>query len=114
MGNREALLAAAKEALATKGFTGTTARDIAKAANTSLAAIGYHFGSTEELLQTALFEAVAEWGQPLGEALGSASGSVGERARTLWTRIVDSFPSHRPLWSTQFELVGQLERMPQL
>lgn len=114
-GNREALLAAAKQALATKGYTGTTARDLAKAAGTSLAAIGYHFGSMDELLQAALFEAIAEWGEPLGRALSSAPNSDPRgRYEALWTQVIESFEAHRPLWSTQFELVGQLARFPHL
>ncbi|MEA2498051.1 MAG: hypothetical protein QOH26_456, partial [Actinomycetota bacterium] len=50
MGNREALLEGALEALLDKGYAATTARDIAARSRTSLAAIGYHFGSTEQLL----------------------------------------------------------------
>jgi AcrR family transcriptional regulator len=42
VGNREQLLEAAKRCLYEKGYSRTTARDIATAANVSLAAIGYH------------------------------------------------------------------------
>ena len=50
MGNREALLEGAKHCLYEKGYARTTARDISTAAGTSLAAIGYHYRSTEALL----------------------------------------------------------------
>ncbi|GAB3818361.1 TetR family transcriptional regulator [Micromonospora zhanjiangensis] len=63
MGNREDLLAGAKQCLMEKGYARTTARDIAAAAGTSLAAIGYHFRTTQALLNAALFEAMAEWGR---------------------------------------------------
>jgi AcrR family transcriptional regulator len=110
VGNREALLAGAKRCLADKGYTSTTARDIATAAGTSLAAIGYHFGSTDALLREALFAAVAEWGEELGRAL---SGSPGD-FEAIWTSVIESLPKHRRLWSTQFELIGQMDRLPQL
>lgn len=44
--------------MADKGFARTTSRDIANTAGVSLAAIGYHFGSTVALLNTALIEAM--------------------------------------------------------
>ena len=53
MGNREDLLAGAKRCLYEKGYASTTARDIATASGTSLAAIGYHFGSKEALMNQA-------------------------------------------------------------
>jgi AcrR family transcriptional regulator len=119
VGNREALLAGAKRCLAEKGYTSTTARDIATAAGTSLAAIGYHFGSTDALLREALFAAVAEWGQELGQALsgsasGSGSGTGSGDFEAIWTSVIESLPKHRRLWSTQFELIGQMDRLPQL
>src|SRR5258707_11219759 len=61
MGNREALLEAAKRCLIEKGYARTTARDIADAAGVSLAAIGYHYGSKESLLEQAFMAAMEEW-----------------------------------------------------
>lgn len=110
MGNRESLLAAAKRCLYEKGFTRTTARDIATAAGTSLAAIGYHFGSTQALLTQALYAAVADWGSSLADALtrGAASAASPEaRFEAIWTEVIRTFAEHRPLWAVQFELIGQ-------
>jgi AcrR family transcriptional regulator len=61
MGNREALLAGAKRCLIEKGYARTTARDIAAASGVSLAAIGYHFGSKDALMNQAIYEFVGEW-----------------------------------------------------
>ena len=61
MGNREALLDGAKRCLIEKGYSKTTARDIAEAAGVSLAAIGYHFGSKESLLEQAFMAAMEDW-----------------------------------------------------
>jgi AcrR family transcriptional regulator len=110
MGNREDLLVGAKRCLAEKGYTSTTSRDITTAAGTSQAAIGYHFGSTDALLREALFSAMEEWGEELGETLGGTAGDF----EAIWTSVIESLPKHRRLWSTQFELIGQIDQLPQL
>src|SRR6266513_66374 len=98
MGNREALLAGAKRCLREKGYARTTARDIATASGVSLAAIGYHFGSKDTLMNQALFEAIGEWGDELRAALDTEvapGASTLERFETTWTRLIDFFERHR-------------------
>ncbi|MEV0586701.1 TetR/AcrR family transcriptional regulator [Nonomuraea sp. NPDC050310] len=117
MGNREDLLAGAKLCLVEKGYTRTTARDIATAAGVSLAGIGYHFGSKEALLNEALFEAMREWGDELAAALVSAGDpGVAPMARfeAAWEKVMASFETLRPLWLTQFEIVGQIDHLPEV
>ncbi|MBM0227237.1 TetR/AcrR family transcriptional regulator [Micromonospora sp. ATA51] len=117
MGNREDLLAGAKRCLIEKGYAGTTARDIAAASGTSLAAIGYHFRTTKALLNEALFEAMAEWGEELQRALAVDAGpdaTPEQRFEAAWTRIIESFARLRPLWAIQFELIAQMDRTPEL
>jgi AcrR family transcriptional regulator len=109
VGNREALIQGAKQCLSEKGFTRTTARDIASAAGVSLAAIGYHFGSTEALLSQALFEAVAEWGARLDHAM-AASGDPA----AVWDGVIESVRSDRAMWTVQYELVGQIDHADQI
>ncbi|GIG65002.1 TetR/AcrR family transcriptional regulator [Phytomonospora endophytica] len=111
MGNREALLAGARKCLLDKGYARTTARDIAGAAGVSLAAIGYHFKSTQALLDEALAETMAEWGEHLEEALSvelePGTGPY-ERFAAVWTKVLASFEADRPLWATQLELLGRI------
>ncbi|MEV0156031.1 TetR/AcrR family transcriptional regulator [Micromonospora sp. NPDC050686] len=117
MGNREDLLAGARRCLMDKGYSGTTARDIAAASGTSLAAIGYHFRTTKALLDEALFEAMAEWGDELQRTLAvdvKPDADAKERFEAAWTRIIESFARLRPLWSIQFELIAQMDRSPEL
>ncbi|MFJ8582523.1 TetR family transcriptional regulator [Micromonospora sp. NPDC093277] len=117
MGNREDLLAGAKRCLMEKGYGGTTARDVAAAAGTSLAAIGYHFRTTKTLLNEALIEAMAEWGEELGRALAddaAPDATPAQRFEAAWERIIDSFDRLRPLWAIQFELISQMDRVPEL
>ncbi|GAA0723606.1 TetR/AcrR family transcriptional regulator [Dactylosporangium roseum] len=116
MGNRDKLLEGALRCLHEKGFAQTTARDIATAAGVSLAAIGYHFGTTEALLNAALIRAMENWGEELDEALNDERDAAlppAERFVAVWTRVIDSVTANRPLWTTQFELVTQIGHHPE-
>src|SRR5947207_1143650 len=93
MGNREALLAGAKRCLIEKGYARTTARDIAAASGVSLAAIGYHFGSKDALMNQAIYEFVGEWGDEVERAL-SAEGALDaeplKRFESIMARTIES------------------------
>lgn len=107
MGNRADLLAGAKKCLYEKGYARTTARDIATAAGVSLAAIGYHYGTKEALLNQAVREALAEWGTDLQRIMAATADlPPGVRWEAAWDRVIRSFAENRPLWSIQFELIG--------
>lgn len=118
MGNREKLLAGAVRCLREKGYARTTARDIAAAAGTSLAAIGYHYGSTENLLNAALFQAVTEVSEETDRAIADAGtgpdGGPAERFERRWAATLGSFAADRPLWAATFEIYPQIERVPEL
>ncbi len=117
MGNREALLDGAKRCLYEKGYGRTTARDIAAASGVSLAAIGYHFGSKDALMNTALLTAIGEWGEALGRALAGAGEQwtgPEERFVGAWERVLQSFVEHRGLWAAQFEMMAQIDHLPEL
>jgi AcrR family transcriptional regulator len=117
MGNRENLLAGAKRCLREKGYARTTARDIAAASGTSLAAIGYHFKTTEALLNAALFQALEEWGDELGRTLAEAvdpSDTPAERFASIWQRVIQSIIAQPRLWTAQFELVTLTQQVPEL
>jgi len=113
-GNKAALLAAARTCLRDKGYARTTARDISTAAGVSLAAIGYHFGSKEALLDAALVDAVRDWGDTL-EAIGAEDhgSSPAERVRAVWRRVMASAADDRALWAVQLELVAAAARDPE-
>src|SRR5215471_886891 len=108
MGNRQALLDAARVCLSDKEYARITARDIASRAEVSLAAIGYHFGSKEALLDAALVEALRDWGDAL-EAIGAEAApasSPRERFTAVWDRVSASIAADRTLWAVQFELLS--------
>jgi AcrR family transcriptional regulator len=117
MGNREDLLAAAKRCLYEKGYTRTTARDIRDASGVSLAAIGYHFGSKEALMNAALLEAIEEWGNEIARMLAVETAPAADpldRVELAWERVIASFDTHRPMWVASFELFGQIDEIPEI
>ncbi|GAA2621065.1 TetR/AcrR family transcriptional regulator [Actinomadura fulvescens] len=111
MGNREKLLEAAKQCLFEKGYERTTVRDLASAAGVSMAAIGYHFGSKEALLNEALFQALDGGDAFLGEH--EETGDA-EAYAALWRRLVASFSSNRTFWIANLETVLRAQRDPDL
>ncbi|HEX6358543.1 TetR/AcrR family transcriptional regulator [Actinophytocola sp.] len=115
MGNREDLLAGAMRCLYEKGYARTTARDIATAAGVSLAAIGYHYGTKDELLNAALYRALDEWSEDLREALATRQDATpAERFEETWTQVIRSFAANRRLWAVQFELLAHLDQKPEM
>ncbi len=107
----------ARNCLLEKGFSNTTARDIAAAAGVSLAAIGYHFRSKEALLTEAFFLAIEDWEKEFRLALNTAipadAGPV-ERFEATWTQLIKTIQTHRSLWAANFELFAQLENFKEI
>lgn len=105
MGNREALLDGAQRCLIEKGYAKTTARDIADAAGVSLAAIGYHFGSKESLLEQAFMAAMENWLDDGGtDGHASLPGGSLAQFRAFFEEVEASFPDQRPLMRLNFEM----------
>jgi AcrR family transcriptional regulator len=117
MGHREDLLAGAQRCLYERGYARTTARDIVAASGTNLASIGYHFGSTQALLNAAMLQAIQDWSQELERALTAdldPAATRAERFEALWVRVLGSFTNHRPLWIATFEALIQAEHVPEV
>lgn len=110
MSQREDLLAGAKKCLAEKGYSKTTARDIAAASGAHLASIGYHFGSKDNLMNTAVLEATSEWGDVFEEAIATAGPeSVRDRARLLIITLFETLPENRDLMASSIQAFGQAQ-----
>ncbi|MFI7611373.1 TetR/AcrR family transcriptional regulator [Nonomuraea terrae] len=112
MGNREDLIDGAKRCLYAKGYARTTIRDITAAAgDVGPAAVGYHFGSKEALLNEALSQAARDWAEELTQALAAVPVDPGadslQRFETAWAQIIKSFEAHRPLWAATFDALGR-------
>jgi AcrR family transcriptional regulator len=106
--HREQLLQGAVECLRTKGYSRTTTRDIAAAADANLASIGYHFGSKEALLNEAIITTFEEWTTRLGEAAlaGEDNSPLGQMGAS-WVAMLASFEEMRPVLVAFVEAVGQ-------
>jgi AcrR family transcriptional regulator len=118
MGNREDLLAAAKRCLIEKGYARTTARDIATASGVSLAAIGYHFGSKDALMNEAVYESIGEWGDEMERAVAAAGPPASQPLRRFELNMEQVLASlagpKRGLWAAQLELVSLVEHSQEL
>ena len=106
--NRDQLLEGAIQCLRTKGYSRTTARDIAAAANASLASIGYHFGSKDALLNEAITRTCEQWAIRLGEVASAApDASPLEQMAASWVAMLGAFEEMRPVLVGFVEAVGQ-------
>jgi AcrR family transcriptional regulator len=72
---KDAILAAAEQLYADKGFTGTSVRAITQAAGVNTAAIHYHFGSKEALIE----EMIARRAAPVNRARLAALDAIEAR-----------------------------------
>ena len=114
MGHREDLLEGAKRCLLEKGYGRTTARDIVAASGTNLASIGYHYGSTQALLNAALVEATKEWAAAAAGIAPPTPGSAPVRFEELWSGVIAGVGPARALWLSHFEAMLVAERSPEL
>ncbi len=115
MGNREALLDAAIECIEQRGYARTTARDLAEASGTSLAAIGYHYGSKEALLNEAIAEGFRRWlARFAAVAFAEPDLPPGERLRATLRQLEASFADNRGLAVAFIEALAQAERSPEV
>lgn len=112
--NREALLRGARTCLNQKGYARTRARDVAAAAGVSTSAIGYHFGTTDELLVAALLDGLEEWSTQLDALLHDIPRHpIRERIAQSWARAVESFAGYRGLLAASFELIARADDDPE-
>lgn len=117
MGHREDLLAGAVRCLREKGYARTTARDIVAASGTNLASIGYHYGSTQALLNAAVFQAMEDFGAEIEQVMradAALGGPALERFERFWARVIDSFRANPGVWQATFEVFSVAQHDPQI
>ncbi|GAA5092060.1 TetR/AcrR family transcriptional regulator [Nocardia iowensis] len=105
-------MAGARKAIVERGVAKTTARDIAAAAGVSLAAIGYHFGSKEQLITEALADAL---GNAIGDSMEAmirdASGvALATGFARLWNAMPRVFEENRDSMVASMENLVRVAR----
>jgi AcrR family transcriptional regulator len=95
-GTREAILAAAKEAFATRGYAATSLRGIARTAGVDPALVTHYFGSKDGLFEAAVDLPVDPFALVEGLLSGSVS-SLGERVIRTFLLVWDSTPGQGPM-----------------
>ena len=115
MGNREDLLAGARRVIIERGVAKVTARDIATAAGVSLAAIGYHFGSKEQLITEAL---MASLGDGIGDGMEAVVHETAglpllDGFAELWNRMPEVFAANRETLLASLENTVRVLRDPE-
>src|SRR3954447_17590915 len=108
--NREALMEAAIQCLAERGYARTTSRDLAAAAGANLAAITYHYGSKEELLDQALLEGFRRWFDALiSDALAARGQPLPDLVPRLAEALEASLEANRGLAVAFLEALAQAD-----
>lgn len=87
---REAILDAAERLFAQQGHDGTSMRQITRAAGVNLAAVNYHFGSKETLIQAVLKRRLAVLNHERLRLLDALEAQAGDRPLKP-SQIVDAF-----------------------
>lgn len=114
-----ALLEAAKQLIGERGYTGTSVRELAAVSGTNLAAVNYHFGSREKLLNQAILQSFLEWTDSIGQAhrdhtpTDPNAGPLEHMAAGARTALAE-FPQRLPLFATFLEALLQGRRSPEL
>ncbi len=81
------IVAAAERLFAERGFAGTTMRELTRAAGTNLAAVNYHFGSKEGLLEEVFRTYLEPISRERLQSLDAAERTAGGQALPLRTLL---------------------------
>jgi AcrR family transcriptional regulator len=127
MSHREDLLEGAVRCLREKGYARTTARDIVQASGTNLASIGYHYGSTEALLNAAVVRAMDDFGAEIGRSMaalteatdgeaadGGTDDTLLRRFERFWEYTITSFKENPGVWLATFDIFSVALRNPEV
>ncbi len=108
VGTRDDLLAAAKQCLADRGYARTTVRDIVSASGSNLAAINYHFGTRDALLNQAMIESTTEAVQQILDAITASDAARPDaRLAAFLRKLTTTFTADRALWAANIESLAQ-------
>lgn len=103
---RDRLLEGALRCLREQGYAATTARDVAAAADANLRSIGYHFGSTKQLLLAAISLNFRRWLEPLIAITAEGGRDPAGRVRLGMEQFAAALPANAPVLRAWLEAVA--------
>jgi AcrR family transcriptional regulator len=112
--HRTKLLEAAQTLLRERTYGNITARDLVAASNTNLGSIGYHFGSTEALLNGAIGLALEEWADAIIHATRTDTEAGALALMNSLRTVLDKYDSIRPYYHAYIEALARSARSPEL
>jgi AcrR family transcriptional regulator len=104
---KERILDAAEELFSEQGFSATSLRTITSRADVNLAAVNYHFGSKESLIEAVFERRISPLNRERLQLLDALERSTGYDDRSL-ERIVEAFIGPALRLPTQHEVRGEL------
>jgi AcrR family transcriptional regulator len=111
---KTALLDAAKQLVRERGYAGASVRELAAAAGTNIAAVNYHFGTREKLLNQAVLEYFLEWGERVAEVDVDADAEPLAQLAARARQMVGDLPAAQPAFVVFLEALLQARRSPEL
>jgi AcrR family transcriptional regulator len=111
---KTALLEAAKQLVGERGYAGASVRELSAAAGTNLAAVNYHFGSRERLLNQAVLEYFLEWGDRVGEVDVDPDAEPLAQFAASARPMIDGLAAAQPAFVVFLEALLQARRSPEL
>jgi AcrR family transcriptional regulator len=111
---KTALLDAAKRLVRERGYAGASVRELAATAGTNIAAVNYHFGTREKLLNQAVLEYFLEWGERVAEVDVDADAEPLAQLAARARQMVGDLPAAQPAFVVFLEALLQARRSPEL
>jgi AcrR family transcriptional regulator len=111
---KTALLGAAQQLIVERGYAGATVRELASAAGTNVAAINYHFGSREKLLNQAVLAFFLDWKDRAMDVDVDPEAEPLQQFAARSRPLIDGIPAAQPAFIVALEALLQSRRSPEL
>jgi len=111
---KAALVGAAKQLVGERGYAGATVRELAATAGTNVAAINYHFGSREKLLNQAVLEFFLDWKDSAMDVDVDPDAEPLQQFAARSRPLIDGIPAAQPAFVMGLEAILQARRSPEL
>jgi AcrR family transcriptional regulator len=111
---KTALLQAAKRLLVERGYAGATVRELAAAAGTNIAAVNYHFGSRQKLLNQAVLEFFLNWKDDVVAVDVDPDAEPLQQLAARSRPLIEGIPAAQPVFIAALEAILEARRSPEL